>query len=400
MLKFYSGSTGAVNSKRAMAECLEIALEGEESLDCDLIIIFSSIGHNFRDILDEARRLSPNAQLAGCTGCGVIGREGPNESMKALAIMAVKGEQSDFAVASLDSITSDTSFSVSAQLAQDLCSKNPHINMILFLPVGFDVAEDKALEGIESVFGPEIPIFGATAGDNMRLVTGYQFFDDRIIEKGAVAVGFADPTLEVIAQATHGFNVMGEPFTVTRSEFNRIYEIDGQPVWRFITNRAGIPEETPFLEAAPAFVVGRELPEELRNEYGNTHTLFNPFELFDDGSVRTPVVCPEGTKLWNAVRDEERMFEDLDVMVEQLIDRCEGRKPQAVFHADCSFRGRWSLNSILKDEIVRRMQYPLIQDTVVPWLGLYGFGEFAQLGGRNQFHMMTSSLFLILKKEA
>ena len=78
MLEFYSSSTGVVNSKRAIMECLENALEGENNLDCDLIIFYTSIGHNFKDILTEARRLSPNAQIVGCTGAGVIGKEGAN----------------------------------------------------------------------------------------------------------------------------------------------------------------------------------------------------------------------------------------------------------------------------------------------------------------------------------
>jgi hypothetical protein len=399
MLKFYSGSTGSVNSRRAMAECLEIALEGEENLDCDLIIIYSSIGHNFRDILSEARRLSRHAQIVGCTGAGVIGREGPFESMKALAIMAVKGEKSDFAVASKDSIKSSNSFEVSAELAQDLCNKNPKINMIHFLPSGFDVLEDRALEGMESVFGPEMPIFGATAGDNIRIISNYQFMGEEVIERGAVAVGFADPTLEMITQATHGCSVMGEAFEVTRSEMNRIFELNGEPAWKFLTDRVGIPESTPLLEGGPTSWFGLELPVELHSEYGSTHILTAAFEKFSDNSLLLPMVCPEGMKLWNVVRDEEKMFEDLDKMINQLLERFNGRQPYAVFHADCSARGRWSFNRVLKDEIIRKMQYPLTQDSDVPWLGLYGFGEFARLGGRNRFHMITTSLFVILKKE-
>jgi hypothetical protein len=397
MLEFFSSSTGAVNSRRAIAECLETALEGQNDLDCDLMIIYTSIGHNFKDMLAEARRLSPNAQIVGCTGCGVIGREGPNESMKALAIMAIKGRKDEFAVASQDRITSATSFETAARLAGDLKNKNPNINMVHFLPSGFDVAEDRALEGIESVFGSEIPIFGATSGDNMKLISNFQFCDDKIIEKGAVAAGFADPTLEVITQATHGFNIMGDPFEVTRSDFNRVLEIEGQPAFKFLADRMGIPEAKDLWELAGMFY-GLELPEELHDEYGNTHTLSNAFEKGDDGSLLFPQVCPPGTKICLAVRDEERMFADLDKMVAQLIERCQGRTPYAVFHADCAARGRWSLNRVLKDEIVQRMQYPLIQDQNVPWLGLYGFGEFSQLGGRNRFHMFTTSLFVILKK--
>jgi small ligand-binding sensory domain FIST len=84
-----------LSSKKAIAECLENALEGQKSLDCDLIIFYTSIGHNFKDILTEAHRLCPRTQIVGCTGCGIIGREGPNESMKALAVMAIKGEKND-----------------------------------------------------------------------------------------------------------------------------------------------------------------------------------------------------------------------------------------------------------------------------------------------------------------
>lgn len=397
MLEFFSGSSGAVNSKKAIAECIENALEGKTTLDCDLIIFYTSMGHNFKDILAEAHRLCPDARIVGCTGCGIIGREGPNESMKALAIMAIKGDKDEFAVTAIDSITSATSFDAAVKMAQDLKTKNPGINMIHFLPSGFDVAEDRAVEGIESVFGPDIPVFGGTSGDNMKLISNFQFMGDKIIERGAVAIGFADPTLEVVTQASHGFNIMEEPFEVTRSELNRIFEIEGQPAWKFITNAMGAPETAELFEM-PAAWFAQELPETLHNEYGNTHILLSIFEKDADGSVLVQVVCPEGTKLWIAVRDEERMFADLDKMVKQLVERCGGRKPYAIFHADCAARGRFSFNRVLKDEIVRRMQYPLIQDTDVPWLGLYGFGEFARLGGRNRFHIFTTSLFIILKK--
>ena len=159
----------------------------------------------------------------------------------------------------------------------------------------------------------------------------------------------------------------------------------------------GVPGARSFWELAGTFF-GLELPEELHDEYGNTHTLFNAFDQGDDGSLLYPQVLPPGTKICLAIRDEERMFADLDKMVAQLIECCQGRTPYAVFHADCAARGRWSLNRVLKDEIVQRMQFPLIQEQNVPWLGLYGFGEFSQLGGRNRFHMFTTSLFVILKK--
>jgi small ligand-binding sensory domain FIST len=40
----------------------------------------------------------------------------------------------------------------------------------------------------------------------------------------------------------------------------------------------------------------------------------------------------------------------------------------------------------------------LIGDRNVPWLGLYGYGEFCPLGGGNAFHTFTSSLFLVVRR--
>lgn len=39
------------------------------------------------------------------------------------------------------------------------------------------------------------------------------------------------------------------------------------------------------------------------------------------------------------------------------------------------------------------MQQPLATGGVVPpWLGMYGFGEYARLGGRNAYHNYTTAL--------
>ena len=107
MLEFYSASTRMVNTRRGVAECLEIAL-GEENTDCDLVILHASIGHNFQDLVDETKRLAPSARIVAASCCGVVGREGVSESMKDIALMAVRGKE--FAIASTDSINGHNSF--------------------------------------------------------------------------------------------------------------------------------------------------------------------------------------------------------------------------------------------------------------------------------------------------
>ena len=398
MLKFFSSSTGVVNSRRAITECIENALNMEKGLDCDLIIFHATIGHNFSDILSEAKKLSPSAQVVGCTCAGIIGKEGANEAMRALAIMAVKGKKDEFAIAWRDNIVGLNSYKVAAQLAQDLNRKNSNINMILFLASGIDIAADKAISGIESVFGQDIPILGGTSSDNYRAISSFQFVGDKIFERGAVAIGFADPTLEVITKANHGFAITGIPFEVTRSESNRVFELDGHSAWKAFTAKLEVPESAQLNDTIPIGALAEELPEELHEEYGSTHILRVIAKKEDDGSIYMPVDCPEGRKLWITQRDEKLIFDTLEQTMGEIVEQMKGRKPIAVFHTDCLARGKWLFNRVLKDEIVSRMQYPVCKDEDVPWLGMYGLGEFAMLGGRNCFHNYTTSLYVIVKR--
>ncbi|MFZ1539635.1 MAG: FIST N-terminal domain-containing protein [Chromatiaceae bacterium] len=399
MLHFYSASTRMVNSRRAIAECLEAAL-GEGNTDCDLVVIHASLGHDYPALLAETRRLAPSARVVGSSCCGIVGREGVSESMKDLAIMAVRGG-AEIAVAMVDGIYGHNSFEKAAELAAQLKAANSGVNMIYFLASGIDIADDRCVAGIESVFGPEVTIFGATSADNMKGIASFQMVDDQVYEHAAYAVGFADPSLEVITQATHGFVAVGEPLVVTRSEANRILELDGRPAWGEFTRRLALPESASCGDTIPIGALAERLSPELAAEYGNDHILRVVTKRDPDGAMHYATTCPVGTRLWLTVRDEDRIFNDMDRMMDQMLARIAGREIVAVFHADCLARGRFLFNRVMKEELVSRMQYPLSREgQVPPWLGMYGFGEFARLGGNNEYHNYTTAIYVLCRGQA
>jgi hypothetical protein len=400
MLQFFSASTSIVNSRRAITECLEVALEGEANLDCDLIIIYTAMGHNFKELLSEANRLSPNARVIGCTCAGVIGREGPNETLKALAIMAIKGDPEEFAIACCEFRDNEGTYEKGVRIAQDLKGNNSEINMILFIPSVLPMSPlDEAIKGIESVFGSNMPVFGGASVDNMKGINVYAFFDDKIVEKGWIAIGLSDPSLKVITQVNHGFNILkGLQLEVTRSESNIVHEFNGQPAWKFLTDTLGVPDTTDPLEVMTLGIVAEELPGGLENEYGSKYILRSLFGNSTDTSVAFPVICKEGTKLLLAKRDEKRMFDGVDRMTGRIKELLNGKKPEAIFHIDCLLRGRFSINRVLKDEFINRMQFPICQGEPIPWLGFYSGGEFGMISGRNWVHTFTSSLSVIYRK--
>lgn len=398
MLQFHSASTRIVNSRRAVKECLEAAL-GPRIAAADLVILHASMGHSLGELAAQVRKLAPNTRIVGASCCGIVGSEGVSESMKDVAIMAVEGRD-QLAVAQVPTIDGDTSFTRSAELARQLKAAQPGVNMVYFLGSGIDIANDQCIAGFESVLGPEVTLFGATSSDNMRGVTSYQVVDTQVFEHAAYAVGFADPTLEVDTQASHGFLAVGDPLVVTRSRGHRILELNGRPAWVEYTSRLGLSPTASCGESIPIGALAEELPASLAREYGNPHILRVVTKRdLETGAMYYATRCPEGTRLWLTTRDEQRIFADMDRMMSHLVARSPGRTPVAVFHADCLARGRFLFNRVMKEELVSRMQYPLSRDGVVPpWLGMYGFGEFARLGGANTYHNYTTALYALYRR--
>lgn len=382
-----------VNSRNAISECMESALGSDKT--CDLVIINASIGHDYQALVDQVRTMAPTARVVGASCCGIVGSEGVSESMKDVAIMAVRGKE--LAVAHVDGINGENAFDKAVELGLQLKAAQPGINMINFLASGIDIANDRCIAGLESVFGPEVTIFGATSSDNMRGVVSYQMVDNQVFEHAAWAVGFADPSLRVETQATHGFLAVGTPMTVTKAEGTRIIELDGKPAWQEYTARLGLDSaEATCGDSIPVGALAEQLPPELAAEYGNPHILRVVTKRDPNGTMHYATEIKVGTKLWLTVRDEDRIFSDMDRMMEQMTARAGGRKPVAVFHADCLARGRFLFNRVMKEELVSRMQFPLSTDgTPPPWLGMYGFGEFARLGGKNTYHNYTTAIYAI-----
>jgi 2,4-dienoyl-CoA reductase-like NADH-dependent reductase (Old Yellow Enzyme family) len=397
MLQFFSASTSTVDSKRAISECLENAMSAEKTIDCDLLIIYTAMGHSFKEILSEAHRLVPGAQVVGSTCAGVIGKEGPHESLRALGIMAIKGPKNEFAVTGIDSVSSYEPFECGFQMAKDLQSKLPETKIILFHPSTNLYNANKAIEGIESVFGQDIPIIGGASVDNMKLISNFQFLGEKIFELGAVMIGLADPTLELICQANHGQAAIGDPFVVTKVEDKKIIELNGKSPWKAWTERLGMPVTARSADILVFSPLALKLSEEYFDEYGSRDIIIGAAN-YPDGSLSTSHEIKEGDQLWLTKRNENLIYESVDRQMVQILDHSEGRKPVAVFHADCAARGKLMFNRIIKEEITGNMQFPLCKGEPIPWLGMYGGGEYTPLKGKNMLHFFTTSLYVLVRK--
>ena len=395
MLEFASAAIRSVNAERAIQEAVELAF-GQQTSDCDLLLVNAAVGHDLVALSEAAARACPRARILAASCAGVVGREGPGESIHDIAVMGISGE--GFTVAHVDGLLGPTSFDKGAELARQLLDTPQPVTMMYLLASGIDIANDQVIAGIESVLGPDVVIFGATSSDQMQGVATYQAIDGELFQHAAFAVGIWDPTLVVDTQATHGFVATGDALEVTAVEGNQIVELDGRPAWPSFLDRLGLPGDATEGDTIPVGALAEALPDDVAAEYGNPHILRVVTHHTPEGGLVYATTSTVGTRLWLTVRDEDLIFSDMDRMLEAMEARHPGRHPVAVFQADCLARGRRLFNVVMKEELVHRMQQPFTHDGVVPpWFGMYGFGEYARLGGRNAYHNYTTALAAIYR---
>jgi hypothetical protein len=396
MLSFSSGNTRSVNAQRAVLEALELA-SVSATHQPDLVLINAAVGHDLARLSAAIQAECPAARVLGASCAGVVGRDGPGESMYDIALMTVSGE--GFTISHVDGLYGDTSFAKGVELAQALQAAPQPVRIIYLLASGIDIANDQLIAGIESVLGPEVVIFGATSSDQMQGVATFQSVDGTLYKHAAFAVGIWDPSLEIETQASHGFVAVGEPMRITRARHNRIVELDGRPAWSVFLERLGLPADAREGDTIPIGALAEALSPELAAEYGNDHILRVVTHHSDQGELFYATDGSEGRDLWLTVRDEERIFRDMDRMLNTMVKRRPERKPVAVFHADCLARGRRLFTRVMKEELVHVMQEPFSEaGAVPPWLGMYGFGEYARLGGRNAYHNYTTALGALYRR--
>lgn len=401
MLSFYSANVRSANSVRAVDECLEIAFGDTIPADLNLVIFNAPLGHRLDKLADALKARLPQVTVLGSSCSGVTGREGVGESMNDLAMMAVGGPQAELATACVNEIYGYNSYAKGLELAKALKSQNNGITNIYLLCPGIDIANDLVVKAFMEVFGEEVTIFGGTSSDNMRGLINYQYTDTALTEHGAWAVGFADPTLKGVTRATHGFTAYGSPMVVTKAAGNRIMELNGRPAWQEYTARLGVAPlpDTICGETIPIGALAEKLPPDLAEEYGNPHILRVVTKYDADGAMYYATTITEGAELWLTVRDEELIFSEQERALKYLREQMGDGRPVAVFQTDCLARGRFLFNKIMKDEIMALMQTSLVdaKGATPPWLGMYGFGEYARLGGKNTYHNYSTSLLVLYR---
>ena len=377
------------NPAEAGKEAALKALEQAGIAKPDFVFAFATVGYQQQVLIRSIREATSGAPLCGCSGEGVITRETVDETNFAVCVMVISSDELRFHCASVQEMGPQTG-SAGARLAEKI---HPHLSadsIACFLMAdGLAFNFDPFLANFEAQFPPErrLPVFGGLAADNWTLNKTFQYHDDEVFSDGVSCVVMSGRG-DVAWGVNHGCVPVGTRRTITRSEGNVIFEIDGMPALDVLAEYLDAEWFSQWDKVSLNLCLGFKTPDRIRKGYEEYVIRYMVGKNAQDGSITIQSEVVDGTEVWIVRRDKELIRSGLASISRQINDKVGERKPKFILHFECVGRGKVVFRENEKLELIRSLQRDLGAE--VPWIGFYGYGEIGPIESYNSFHNFTS----------
>jgi hypothetical protein len=353
--------------------------------------LFASIGYDQRSLLQTVREATGEAPLTGCSAEGTINGGDADESCFSVVVTAISSEELHWTNGIVTGLEDDPR-AVGKQVAQELL---PHLSAetigLFVFPDGLTDYLEPFFVGLEEDLPGErfLPLWGGGAGNNFNLdEPTYQYCDDEVIS-GGVSYALLSGNARASWAISHALVPIGSARTVTRSQGNVIYEIDGKPALEVLKEYLPEPalvEDRDWMRYAIALALTSKAPSYMKDEEYVVRGV--PAVRLADGSITVQTEVPEGTSVWFSSRDKEKISTRFERMAQQIKEQLGGEQPELVFQFECLTRGKFLFREQEKLQILKRFRQSVGPD--VPWTGFYTIGEIGPVEEHNLRHLYTS----------
>ena len=378
------------NPNLAGREAAEQALKKAGISKPDFVFMFGSIGYDQRSLVRAVRETTGSVPLAGCSAEGTINGDDADESNFSVVVTAISSDELQWTNGIVPGLEDDPRV-VGKQLAQKLLPNLSADTIGLFVfPDGLTDYLEPFLAGLEEILPSDrfLPMWGGGAGNNVGVEPTYQYCDDEVIS-GGVAYALLSGKAQASWAISHGLIPIGSARTVTRSQENVIYEIDGKPAIEVLKEylpEQALVEDRDWMRYALSLALTAKAPNYMKDEEYVVRGV--PAVRLADGSITVETEVPEGTSVWFSSRDKEKITSRVDRMGRQIKEQLGDDKPKLVFQFECFTRGKLLFREQEKLQLLKRLRQSVGPD--VPWAGFYTIGEIGPVEEHNLRHLYTS----------
>jgi small ligand-binding sensory domain FIST len=359
----------------AIGECVGQLLD-RHGPHPDLVVLFATAPHAgaFTELAATARRLLRPEVLVGATAVSVLGGEREVEERPAVSLWGAWGLDGCRPVRMRIGRRGDDA--VLEGLPADVAD-GPRTLLLISDPFTFPA--DVLLDHLAGV-APELTVVGglasaaAMAGGNRLCV------DDEIVRDGAVGVLLDHRVDTVVSQ---GCRPVGEPYTITRAEGNRIDELGSRPALARLQDvaRDAGPDDQQLL--ARGVHLGRVIDEH-RVTHGRGDFLIRSVMGADPDTGA--LVVGDRVEVGDTVQFQVRDADSADEDLHELLD---GRRADGALVFTCNGRGRHLFDT---DDHDAALVSALCGTREVA--GMFCAGEVGPVGSRSFLHGFTASVAL------
>jgi hypothetical protein len=324
-------------------------------------LLFAAIDFEHQMLLDEINQQIPGIELIGCTTDGEISSElGFREDSVTLILFA--SDTVDITAGLGRGLSTDVASACRSAIATARARTDKPARLCITTPDGLTAEGQSVTATLQDAVGVATPIFGALAGDQLRLQSTRQFFGTEVLSD-SIPVLLLSGGLHFSYGVATGWHQVGGVGLVTRAEGAMVHTIDGAPAIDFYRKYLG-PGANPSVELPLAVLDSADTTEYLRASWG----------VVDEttGAVTFLAAVPEGARVSLTLADRDAILagcgESLAIAQSGFP---AGVQPAAALFFSCAAR-RILLGTRTAEELefIRRN----LGDTVTA-CGFYGYGE-------------------------
>ena len=224
---------------------------------------------------------------------------------------------------------------------------------------------EQIVKGIEEGFGSEVTLFGGMAGDDLALREPFVFTHGQQSTTGIIAIIVNEDKIEIKGIATCGWKPVGTTKTVTKSNGNIIYSIDGRPALDVVIKYLGLNLDDEITENM-VVNLGAYYPLQVQRENAPPVMRTTMLGNKQDRSLICAGTVPEGSKVRFSLPPD---FDVIDTVVQECTEMKNEQRnePDAMIMFSCV--SRYLSFGMMTSEEIERVQ----QIWNVPFVGFFFF---------------------------
>ena len=357
-----TGHSHDLDSAGAIAEALDACAETLGGKTPQAGLLFAGITHDHQALLDGIEARHPGLPLIGCTTHGELSSDGFAED--SVALMLLHSERVQFRVGVGENALAEPREAARQALAMACDGLEVPPRLCITLPEGLDLDASIVLNTLSSHLGPDVPVCGGMAADQLRFEKTFQFCNGAVHSGAIPVLLFAGP-LHVSTGVAGGWEPVGKELRATRVDGLVVREIDGQPprdVWMRYLGSEDLLGTRGILAVYPG--TAQDVPSE---EY----YLVTPSRFEEDGSLVTLNPVTEGAKVRFTDPGRDQVLSAAGSSTALAVDAYPGEVPDLALVFSCAAR-----HHVLGTRV--GLEIGQLQERIpagVPVIGFYTFGE-------------------------